>query len=550
MAERALTLGTAGHIDHGKTALVEALTGKRTDRLAEERRRGISIELGFAELELPSGPLSVVDVPGHERLVRTMVAGATGIDLYCLVVAADDGPMPQTAEHLTVLRALGIERGVVALTKCDLVDPARRREAAEQVRALLPGGPICEVSARTGEGLDRLRDELDRIARLAGDVEPSVAGWPQPPVLHVDRAFTLTGIGTIVTGTLRRGSIRAGDRVRVLPRGISARVRSLESHDRAVDPARPGSRVAINLAGVARDEVARGDVINSEHARVKPSFRLDVELFEPLAAAELAGRRIQVHHGTRDVPARVVPITDRIVQLRLNRQLIALPDDRVVLREIAPVGTLGGAVVIDPSPPRHGQSAAERVTLIRDGEPESLLAIRSLPADRWAEDPVLHPALHRFPEERWAEAAERIAEPASAPAPKSGPKAPGPRAEAALALLRSDGVRPRTAAPLAEALGCTRSEAVAALDELVAAGDAVRVGPELYFPAAEFERLRATIIDTARERGSISIAEARDAIATGRRHAQALLEYLDGQKVTIRRGDRHVLRTGALERDN
>src|SRR5690349_1689250 len=233
---RPLTLGTAGHIDHGKTVLVRALTGVDTDRLPEERARGISIELGYAQLQLPSGRrLSVVDVPGHERFVRTMVAGATGIDLFLMTIAADDGVMPQTREHAAVLDALGVETGVVAITKCDLADPERASgEAAE----LLPGATIVPVSSRTGEGLDALRAALDRVP-----VSGRAADGPLR--LHIDRVFTIRGAGTVVTGTLWSGTAMRGATVTVLPGGVKARIRAVEVHDAPVERAEAGQRVAL-----------------------------------------------------------------------------------------------------------------------------------------------------------------------------------------------------------------------------------------------------------------------------------------------------------------
>ena len=255
-----LTLGTAGHIDHGKTVLVRALTGVDTDRLPEEQARGISIELGYAPLELPSGRrLSVVDVPGHERFVRTMVAGATGIDLFLMVVAADDGVMPQTREHAAVLRALGVGTGVVAITKADLADPAR---AAAEAAALLPGAEIVPVAAPTRDGIEDLRAALERAA--AGVSRARRGG---PLRLHVDRSFTIRGAGTVVTGTLWSGTAARGDEVLILPAGTPARVRSVQVHDEPLERAEAGQRVALNLAGVARDEVARGDVIVAARSR-------------------------------------------------------------------------------------------------------------------------------------------------------------------------------------------------------------------------------------------------------------------------------------------
>src|SRR4051794_18741127 len=255
MADGPLTLGTAGHIDHGKTALVAALTGVDTDRLPEERTRGISIALGYAPLQLPSGRrLSLVDVPGHERFVRTMVAGATGIDLYLMVVAADDGVMPQTVEHAAVLRALGVEVGVVAVTKRDLADPGR---AMAEANALLPTAEVVACSARDGTGVADVAAALDRAAARV----PSRAGADGAALLHVDRSFTVNGIGTVVTGTLWSGALAAGDTLALLPGDRPVRVRGLEVHDAPVAVAQAGQRVAVNLAGVRARDVGRGDAL-------------------------------------------------------------------------------------------------------------------------------------------------------------------------------------------------------------------------------------------------------------------------------------------------
>jgi len=292
-----LTVATAGHIDHGKTTLVEALTGKNTDRLPEEQARGISIDLGYAPLELPDGTqLSVVDVPGHERFVRTMVAGATGVDLFLLVIDANEGARPQTHEHLAVLRLLGVERGVVALTKSDVADEDTLELARAEAEELVPGAAVIAVSARTGEGLDELR-------RALVDVATERAREDAPTRLYVDRSFTLRGIGTVVTGTLWSGSIGDGDELRVEPRGRDVRVRSVQVHDRPVDRAEAGQRVAVSLPGVERSEVRRGDALVAPGA-YRPSYRLDVAL-EPL---EEIPARVHVHHGTADVVARVARV--------------------------------------------------------------------------------------------------------------------------------------------------------------------------------------------------------------------------------------------------
>jgi selenocysteine-specific elongation factor len=481
------TLGTAGHIDHGKTALVAALTGTDTDRLEEERRRGISIELGFAELDLGEGrTISVVDVPGHDRLVRTMVAGATGIDLFLLVVAADDGVMPQTREHLAVLRALGVEVGVVAITKADLADPAR---AAEEVRELLPDAVVVAVSARTEEGIQALRDAIcdavDRMPRSEGETGG-------PPVLHVDRAFTLHGIGTVVTGTLQGGAVEAGADVEVLPGGARGRVRSSQVHNRSVKRAEPGQRVALNLSGVSLDEVDRGDVVTVEGARVDPSYRLDAYLRLEPSTGDLGGQRVQVHHGTRNAPARVVTLGGGEVQLRLESPMIARAGDRFVLRRIAPPDTLGGGEVIDPAPRRHGP--------------------------------------------------QTVPEPEPAPVPETKP-APDldERALVVLAVLRRDGAEPRSAQDIATALRLDPKEVESSLGALVEADHAERAG-QVIFASEELASLRGFATDLARGSGEVTLPQLRDALATSRKYAQAVLESLDSEGITVRHGDVHVLR--------
>src|SRR5205085_375129 len=264
------TVATAGHIDHGKTTLVEALTGKNTDRLPEEQARGISIDLGYAPLALADGTqLSIVDVPGHERFVRTMVAGATGVDLFLLVIDANEGARPQTLEHPAVLRLLGIERGVVALTKLDLVDDETLELARAEAEELVPGAPVVAVSARSGAGLDELRAAIAAVAKERSRVEA-------PTRLYVDRVFTLRGIGTVATGTLWSGSLGEGDELRAEPRGRTVRVRSVQVHDRPAERAEAGQRVAVALPGIERSELRRGDALVAP-AAYPLSYRLDVQ---------------------------------------------------------------------------------------------------------------------------------------------------------------------------------------------------------------------------------------------------------------------------------
>jgi selenocysteine-specific elongation factor len=333
-----LTLGTAGHIDHGKTALVRALTGHDTDRLPAERERGISIELGYAPLLLPGGRrLSVVDVPGHERFVRTMVAGATGIDIYLLVIAADDGVMAQTLEHWAVLRALGVAAGVVAVTKADLADPGR---AAAQARELVgPQPAIVACSTRDGSGVDAVASALAAVAAS----RTSRAARGGAAVLHVDRSFSVRGAGTVVTGTLWSGELVVGDTVSLLPLGREVRIRSLQVHDAAVERAAAGQRVAVNLARVRRDDVRRGDVIAGAGADVRPAWILDAAL---RLSAPPAGH-VHVHHGTRETPARLVALGEDRWRIRGREPLLARAGDHVVVRATSPPDTLGGGIVVE-----------------------------------------------------------------------------------------------------------------------------------------------------------------------------------------------------------
>jgi selenocysteine-specific elongation factor len=481
-----LTLGTAGHIDHGKTALVAALTGVDTDRLPAEKARGISIDLGYAPLALPSGRrLSVVDVPGHERFVRTMVAGATGIDLYLMVVAADDGVMPQTREHAAVLDALAIARGVVAVTKSDLADPARARA---EVAELLPEAAVVPCAARTGDGMEDVRRALDEVAaRLPG--RGAGAG---EPLLHVDRAFTIRGAGTVVTGTLWSGAVAPGDRLVLLPAATPVRVRAVQVHDEPVERAAAGQRVALNLVGVTVGDVARGDVVAAPGA-VAPSEVLDCELALRDATH---GMRAHVHHGTRETPARLADLGDGLWQARLEQPLMARAGDRVVVRSIAPPDTLGGGVVLDPVARRHGRraDALARLERLRRGEPE--------------------------PEPQ----------PPAEPAPEAAPPPPEPLSSSALALeerLRAAGHEPPNAADLDPA-------DLAALRE---AGRAVRVGRAMYAHPEALARVRARVEELIAADGAITLAGLRDELQTSRKFAQALLEHLDAERVTKRLPD-------------
>ena len=379
-----LVLGTAGHIDHGKSSLVLALTGTDPDRLAEEKQRGITIELGFARLALPDGTvLGVVDVPGHERFVRQMIAGSTGIDLALLCIAADDGIMPQTEEHLAVLELLGIRTCVVALTKTDLVDEEWALFMADEVRGRLAGTPFADadivpVSSRTAAGLPELQEALTRAARTTRRAK---AGSRLR--LPVDRVFSIKGAGTVVTGTLWSGSARTGDEVEVLPSGLRTRVRSVQVHGEPVDRADAGHRVALNLNAVSTDEVRPGDFLAAPGA-ASATDRFDAHLAflgvpgkgKPL----VSGARVHVAHGTREVTGRVLLMDGRpslgvgeraYAQIRLDEPLPVAWRDRFVVRSYSPVHVVGGGEVLRARPRRTttlAPGALELLDALREGD--------------------------------------------------------------------------------------------------------------------------------------------------------------------------------------
>ena len=354
-----MIIGTAGHIDHGKSALVAALTGRAMDRLAEEKRRGITIELGFAPLDLGDGrEAGVVDVPGHEDFVRTMVAGASGIDVALLVVAADDGIMPQTVEHLEVLEQLRVPRGIPVVTKADLAEPEWLELLVDELRERTSGSVVAfeapvVVSARSGVGLDTLRARLRALADgVARRRESDLFRLP------IDRVFTIAGTGTVVTGTTWSGSVAMGDAVLVLPCALPARVRTVESFGRAHERSEVGARVALALGGLERADVQRGDVLVSASAGWEASRRLDVRVELAPGAPPLRDRtRLRVHLGTASVLARVALAAARgrdgrvLARLRLEEPLVARGGDRFVLRSYSPIVTLGGGEVLDPLPP-------------------------------------------------------------------------------------------------------------------------------------------------------------------------------------------------------
>jgi selenocysteine-specific elongation factor len=379
-------IGTAGHVDHGKSTLVKALTGIDPDRLIEEKERGMTIDLGFAWLTLPSGrEVSIVDVPGHESFIKNMLAGVGGIDAALLVVAADEGVMPQTREHLAILDLLGVEHGIVALTKIDLVDEEWLELVREEIQQQLQGTTLADaaiipVSVYTQEGLAQLLAQLDRILNEAQ--ERQNIGRPRLPI---DRVFTITGFGTVVTGTLLDGTLKIGQEVEVLPQALAIRIRGLQTHKQQIEIAHPGSRVAINLANVARTELARGDVV-ALPGQLHATMLLDARL-ELLADAEHSltyNQQIDFFCGSQEIAARVrlldveelLPGESAWVQLRLSRAAVVARRDRFIVRIPSPSMTIGGGEIVDVQPRYHRrfqQAVLTALERLAQGSPEELV---------------------------------------------------------------------------------------------------------------------------------------------------------------------------------
>jgi selenocysteine-specific elongation factor len=559
-----LTVGTAGHIDHGKTWLVRALTGKDTDRLPEEQARGISIDLGYAPLALPGGRrMSLVDVPGHERFVRTMIAGASGIDLFLLVIDAQEGARPQTLEHLAVLRLLGVTRGVVAVTKSDAVDEETLELALDEARELVPDAEVVAVSAKTGAGLDELREALARVPVEERDADRATR-------LYVDRVFTLQGVGTVATGTLWSGTVAAGDMLRIEPRGKTVRVRSVQVHDAAVEEAGAGQRVAVNLPTVERRDLARGDVL-VEPGHYPLSYRLDIRL-EEISDVPAA---VTVHVGTKAVPARVARV-GAYAQLRLAEPVVAARGDRVVLRTQT---TVGGGTVLDPAPPRKLEP--ERLAVFERGDPEEI--VRALvhapvtgpdlqargvlaPAELARGLAAVHAAGEHVFSDTWLGelragvrarlAARAESEPLDPGVPIAELLPPEPWAPHVLNLLEVERRGAKAYLPGATAALGERAQAAAELEALLAqeeiakvddkqlaafldeAGRLRRVGDGFAVSAALYDR-GLDLLPTLDE---ITLARFRDALGVGRRTAQLLLERYDADGRTLRRGDVRTLR--------
>lgn len=363
MAEKHIILGTAGHVDHGKTTLVKALTGTDTDRLAEEKKRGITIELGFAHLSLPSGQmLGVIDVPGHERFIKNMVAGAGGIDMVLLLVAADEGVMPQTREHFDVCRLLGVERGLVVISKSDTVDDELLELVTEEIAELVEGSflekaPVIPVSAATGAGISNLLAALDEMAKTVV-VRPESGAFRLP----VDRAFVIKGFGTVVTGTVLSGALGLGDNVTLAPSGLSSRVRSLQAYGEEREEVFAGERAAINLHGLEKSEIERGEIL-ARPETLMPTSMVDV-FYTHLSSATSplpARSKMLIHSGSAALMGTVVvlnglelkPGESAFVQVRLDKPTVIVYGDRIVMRSFARRETVGGGSVVNPCPAKH-----------------------------------------------------------------------------------------------------------------------------------------------------------------------------------------------------
>ncbi|BCS55689.1 selenocysteine-specific translation elongation factor [Geobacter sp. SVR] len=631
-----LILGTAGHIDHGKTSLVKALTGTDTDRLKEEKARGITIELGFAHLQLPGGVrFGIVDVPGHEKFVRTMVAGVGGMDLVMLVIAADEGIMPQTREHLDILRLLGVKSGLVALTKRDMVDNDWLELVTEEVREFVAGtfleqAPICAVSSKTGEGLDWLREELER---LAGEVaEKRREGHFRLPV---DRVFTMPGFGTVVTGTLLAGEITVGDELELLPGERQGRVRGIQAHGTSTDKGLAGQRLAVNLQGIDLSEAHRGDVVVPRET-FRATRAVDVRLDYLSSAPRPLKHRstVRLHSATYEVPAQVIlldrdalqPGESAYAQLRLKEPALLLSGDSYILRAFSPQVTVGGGITLDPFPPHRRRRSADALALLEaldTAEHQRTLGLiigQSLLSGIGHDELLLRAGISRKVAEAAlsallgsGEAIQVIREPRiflareafdtlkkglleevaaflSANPLKAGmgkeelktrlPRRSDPRfftpllaalerdgtvvsdreivkpagrtigaaiatdglAARIAAFLQEKGIEPPTIKEIMERFRCDEKSVRDNLALLTRNNDAVRISGDLFYATAALDGLREKLVALLKDKGEITPPEYRDVTGLSRKFLIPLLEHFDGEKVTIRVGDKRMLR--------
>lgn len=382
-------LGTAGHIDHGKSTLVKALTGTDPDRLKEEKERGITLDLGFASLDLPSGNrLGIVDVPGHEGLIKNMLAGVGGIDMVMLVIAADEGIMPQTREHLAICDLLHVKKGLIALTKMDAAEKDWLALVQDEVREFVKGtflekSPIVPVSAKTGENLDKLKQELDKLAK---EVAPKSSNGILR--LPIDRVFTMKGFGTVITGTLLSGTISQDQEVDILPKGTTTKVRGIQSHNQAAQRAVAGQRTAVNLQGIEKDQISRGDtIVTKGFFTTTRNVDASLSMLKQATRGIKTGTRIRFYNNTQESIGRAAlvgtnelnPGDDGYVQFRLEQPVLIQQGDRFIIRFYSPMETLGGGMVLDPHPRRHKTGtmaeSVKNLTVLEQGSLEDKLAV-------------------------------------------------------------------------------------------------------------------------------------------------------------------------------
>ncbi|MDI6808767.1 MAG: selenocysteine-specific translation elongation factor [Candidatus Eisenbacteria bacterium] len=627
-------IGTAGHVDHGKTALVKRLTGIDTDRLKEEKERGISIELGFAPLHLKSGTeAAIIDVPGHEKFVHHMLSGVGGIDLVLLVIAADEGIMPQTIEHLRIVELLGIRTSVIALTKCDLVERDWLEMVRKDVEKLISSSPlkclgIVPVSSVTGQGVNDLLSLLDEGLRDVKERDTS-----RPLRLPIDRVFTMEGFGAVVTGTLWRGKAKTGETVEVLPSGKKARIRSVEVQKHKLDEARAGQRVALALHGIRKEEIERGEWV-VEPGSLFPSMMLDAkldvlgELRRPIKTRE----RIRFHLGARESLGRVIvlgkdearPAESCFVQLRLEESVVAERGDRFVIRAYSPVTTIAGGSVIDPNPVKHKPHDSAVLELLEKEESGTLEARIELAFTRTPylsmsgkklapkvglpeEDvkTIIEKKAHdgdlvflpsgEYISKKWVDEGERVFRTALSEYEREFPlrwgmgksemRAEFPRqmsdevfsllveklSEKRLLFIRGERLRFGSdevelspgqmklkdelekkilssgfSVPELEELEKLSSgdEAKELIQLLVLEGSLVKVTSEMCFHKMQIEKAAKLVTDFIKAKGALTISDFKELTGVSRKYGVPLLEYLDKIGITVRDGDKRILRKG------
>jgi selenocysteine-specific elongation factor len=572
-------VGTAGHIDHGKSALVEALTGTHPDRLEEERRRGITIDLGFGFLDLDDVRVGFVDVPGHERFVRNMLAGVGGIDMVLLVVAADESIKPQTREHFEICRLVATPRGLVALTKADLVDSETlalvRLEVEEFARgSFLEGAPIQAVSARTGAGLDKFKQDLRAVALQVPDRNTS--GYFRLPI---DRAFVMRGFGTVVTGTLISGKVSAGEELDLLPIGRRVRVRGVQSAGRTAAQATAGQRTALNLAGVDLDQVGRGMVLASP-GRFRATQRVDARVSLLGSAQPLKDRaRLHFHQGTAETTAEAVllegakikPGQSALAQLRLSKPVLVLSGDRFILRQLSPVTTIGGGIVLDSLAPPHRRRDTNVVPLLRtlesnngedilaamaEAEPRGLTLEGAVARSGWLEADVrrIAEALERGGRLRVVSRNPFVMAPAAVAAHCAERIRASldlfHRSNPLLAGIPKEDLRARTARGLRpEIFGSVLEEMVRA-GELDLAGDSVMRAGRTVVMTAE-EELAREQLESAFERAGLAVPRLADllpSLPVDPKRAGKLLQLLLRDRVLVKVAEDMVFHARAVAR--